>query len=131
MTQDFISGERETNIKNNFLNKLTELNLTYDQFISNGKAILSGYAFSPDHTSVKESINEHKNANLLQFFIGGSINYYVLAEHYGWIKVIVENNTSRNSLLLHQASNYERSETTNNKPLSTIKQRLIFLIKIN
>lgn len=130
IAQKLIAGDRLTAIKNNFFERLTQLNLTFEQFVANGNDISGGYAFSPDHTTIEESINAHINANLVQFFIGGTSNIYSPTNQQGWIKVTVSNETSRNSLLLHQGTNYPRTGNGNNKPLSTIKQKFTFLLKV-
>jgi len=131
IAQKLVEGDRLTAIKNDFFSRLTEANLSYEQFVSNGNTIDGGYAFSPDHTTIVGSINAHINANLVQFFIGGTSNKYSPTNQPGWIKVTITNETSRYSFLSHQGSNYPRDGSGNNRPLSTIKQEFTFLLKIN
>jgi hypothetical protein len=131
ITQQMLAGNVTTDIKNDFLVKLVKNRLTYVQFVSQGNIIQGGYSFSPDHTTVSDSFNKHVNANWVQFFIGGTSAEYRPSNEAGWIEVILSNPTSRNSLLLHQADNYDRGVLGDNRPLSTIIQRFHFKLKIN
>ena len=130
MTQQFLQGKVTGDIRSDFLDKLSKNGLTYSQFVANGNMIKGGYSFSPDHTTVEDSFNKHIKANWVQFFIGGANAEYYPTNENGWIKVIIWNPTSRNSLMLHQGDNYERDGSGNNLPLSTIKQYFTFKLKI-
>lgn len=130
MTQQFLQGNITGDIRNDFLDKLAKNGLTYNQFVTNGNMIRGGYSFSPDHTTVTDSFNKHIKANWVQFFIGGANAEYYPTNENGWIKVIIWNQTTRNSLLLHQGDNYPRDGSSNNLPLSTIKQYFTFKLKI-
>lgn len=130
ITQQFLQGKVTGDIRNDFLNNLSKNGLTYNQFIKNGNMIKGGYAFSPDHTTVEDSFNKHYNANWVQFFIGGANAEYYPSNEYGWIRVVIWNQTTRNSLMLHQGENYDRDGSGNNLPLSTIKQYFSFKLQI-
>lgn len=67
----------------------------------------------------------------MQIFIRGNSAEYNPSNEAGWIEIVLSNETSRNSLLLHQGNNYKRDGSGNNKPLSTIIQRFHFKLKIN
>jgi hypothetical protein len=127
--KQFLSGDVPNDIKSDFLNVLEVKGLTFEQFVAQGKMIEGGYSFSPDHTSITDSFNKHLNANWVQFFIGGTKAEYRPSIDSGWIEVILENPTSRNSLLLHQAESYPR-DIYGNVPLSTINQYFHFILKI-
>ena len=130
ITQQFLQGKVTGDIRNDFLNNLSKNGLTYNQFIKNGNMIKGGYAFSPDHTTVEDSFSKHYNANWVQFFIGGANAEYYPTNENGWIRVVIWNQTTRNSLMLHQGDNYERDGSGNNLPLSTIKQYFTFKLQI-
>lgn len=130
ITQQFIAGNVLNDIKSDFLAKLIEKNLTYNQFVSNGNTINGGYAFSPDHTSAQDSFDKHVNANWVQFFIGGASTVYQPTNDYGWISVTISNSTSRSSLMLHVGDNYPRNGNGPHKPLSTISQTFTFRMKV-
>lgn len=87
--------------------------------------------FSPDQTSsFIESAQKHIDSNLPQFFIGGANVKIIATKDKEWVLVEIENRTSRKSLMLHIGSNYERINGIKT-PLSTIKQRLIFKMRID
>lgn len=130
ITQQFLQGKVTGDIRNDFLNNLSKNGLTYNQFIKNGNMIKGGYAFSPDHTTVEDSFSKHYNANWVQFFIGGANAEYYPTNENGWIRVVIWNQTTRNSLMLHQGENYDRDGSGNNLPLSTIKQYFSFKLQI-
>ena len=125
----FFEGDRKAKIKADFEKILIAKNLTFEQFVSNGKELGSSYKFSPDHAGVLESFEEHKKANWVQFFVGGTSIEYRPSSQIGYIDVKLINPTSRNSLLLHIGKNYDRNpqETV---PLSTIEQSFYIKIKI-
>ena len=125
----FFEGDRKDKIKVDFENILTKNNLTFNQFVANGNMLPSSYKFSPDHAGVLESFEEHKNANWVQFFVGGSRVEYRASSQNGYIDVKLINPTSRKSLLLHIGDNYDRhpQETI---PLSTIEQYFYIKLKI-
>tara|TARA_B110000902_G_scaffold50106_1_gene57409 strand:+ start:101 stop:1795 length:1695 start_codon:yes stop_codon:yes gene_type:complete len=130
MTQQMLAGNVPSDIKANFYDVLNKENLTFDQFVSNVNEIDGSYSFSPDHTSVVDSFEKHKNANWVQFFIGGASIKYYPSNEAGYIIVELTNGTSRNSLLLHSGDSYDRDGSGNNRPLSTIKQAFKFKLKI-
>ena len=126
---DFFEGDRMEKLKTDFENQLVNNNLTFNQFVSNGTTITSGYGFSPDHIGVISSIEEHYNANWVQFFVGGSAVEYRPSSQPGYIDIKLTNPTSRSSLLLHVGDDYDRN-ISGNIPLSTIKQCFYITIKI-
>ncbi|UGU15407.1 hypothetical protein LS482_17205 [Sinomicrobium kalidii] len=130
MTQQMLAGQVPTDIKNDFFRQLSKKGLTLEEFIKQGNAISGGYAFSPDHTSVQDSFNKHINANWVQFFIGGASVKYSPSSEKGWINVEMKNATSRSSLILHMAENYNRTGNGKNRPLSTIRQTFKFKLKV-
>lgn len=85
--------------------------------------------FSPfsNPESWGESIAKHIASNKVEFFIGGAIAKVRLQNNT--IEGQVKNATSRNSLFLHAAKNYERKN--GNRPLSTIYQLINFSFKLN
>lgn len=130
ITQQMLSGNVPSDIKSDFLQVLLEKKLTFENFVLQGNSINGGYAFSPDHTDIKDSFNKHLNANWVQFFIGGANTKYFPSNESGWVIVEMSNYTSRNSLLIHKGENYLRDGSGINKPLSTIKQTFRFKLKI-
>ena len=124
------SGDRIEKLKTDFESLLLERGLTFDQFEANGRMIPSSYGFSPDHIGVLSSIEEHYNANWVQFFVGGSTVEYSPSIQPGYIDIKLSNPTSRNSLLLHIGENYARNNSGSNRPLSTIYQNFYIRIKI-
>ena len=126
----FFEGDRIAKIKADFENVLIKEDLTFNQFVTNGTFLESSYKFSPDHAGVLDSFEEHKNANWVQFFVGGSSVEYRPSSQSGYIDVKLINPTSRHSLLLHIGDNYDRhpQETI---PLSTITLHFYIKIKIN
>jgi len=126
---DFFEGDRIANIKADFETQLIVNNLSFDQFVANGAKIEGSHNFSPGHTSIINSINEHVNANWVQFFVGGTSAEYKPSNVAGYIDVILTNPTSRNSLLLHIGDNYSR-EDFGSTPLSTIEQHFYIRIKV-
>ena len=126
---DYFTDERVANIKSNFEQDLLINNLTFDQFVANGNVVESSYNFSPDHAGLINSLEEHLNANLVQFFVGGSKVEYTPSDREGYIRVLLKNPTSRNSLLLHAARDYERP-IVGGIPLSTIWQEFYIHIKV-
>ena len=131
ITKKFLEGRVLKEIFDDFYVKVNELALSYLNFKNRTNPIITGLEFSPDHTSITESINKHINSNLVQFFIGGAVIRYMPASEDGWVEVSVTNYTSRKSLLLHVGENYSRSATQPNRPLSTIQQNFKFNIKID
>lgn len=123
----YFAGDRINQIKSNFEDVLVARQLTFNQFVANGNMVSGENAFSPDHTDVITSFNQHVNANWVQFFIGGTSIEYRPTNQAGYIDVIVSNPTSRNSLMFHLADDYDRP-TYGNIPLSTIEQ--VFRIRI-
>jgi hypothetical protein len=125
----FFEGDRKDKIKSDFVSVLANNNLTFNQFVTQGNMLPSSYKFSPDHAGVLDSFEEHRNANWVQFFVGGSSVQYRPSSQIGYIDVLLINPTSRKSLLLHIGDNYDRhpQETI---PLSTIKQYFYITIKI-
>ncbi|MDG2194103.1 MAG: hypothetical protein P8K77_04495 [Polaribacter sp.] len=130
MTQQMLAGNVPNDIKADFLKKLKDEGLSFNQFLLRTDPLLGGYSFSPDHTGVIDSFSKHVNANWVQFFIGGASAKYYPSTDPGWIIVELSNGTSRNSLLLHVGNEYKRDGTGVNKPLSTIKQVFRFKLKI-
>lgn len=130
MTKQMLAGNVPRDIKSNFFESLEEEGLTYEGFIQNGNTINGGYAFSPDHTTIKDSFNKHKNANWVQFFIGGASTKYSPSNEENWIIVEMSNGTSRSSLMARLAEDYPRDGSGNNRPLSTIKQKFVFKLKV-
>ncbi len=74
-----------------------------------------------------ESIEKHIDSNPVQFFIGGAIVDAKIEN--GNLIGIITNHTSRNSLFLHVADNYDRKD--GDRPLSTITQVIHFTLKVN
>lgn len=76
--------------------------------------------FSPtkNPSSWLESLQKHANSNASQFFVGGAVAKVRIQDRNLMIQIY--NETSRSSLMLHIAKNYDRKN--GNKPLSTIKQ---------
>ncbi|WP_298779567.1 hypothetical protein [uncultured Polaribacter sp.] len=126
----FFEGDRKAKIKADFESVLIKESLTFNQFVANGTFLESSYKFSPDHAGVLESFEEHKNANWVQFFVGGSSIEYRPSSQSGYINVKLINPTSRHSLLLHIGDNYNR-HSQETVPLSTITQYFYIKIKIN
>ena len=85
--------------------------------------------FSPtaDPSTWLESLSKHLNSNASQFFVGGAIATVNIKNQN--INIQIYNATSRRSLMLHMAENYERRN--GNRPLSTIKQYIYARYKIN
>ena len=129
-TQKFLEGNVASDIKDDFFNVLKRKNLTFERFVKNGNRLDGRYGFSPDHTGLIDSIEKHINANVVQFFIGGTAARYFPSDEKGWIIVELRNPTGRNSLLLHKAKDYNRDGTGNNRPLSTILQIMRFKLKV-
>ena len=130
MTQQMLAGNVPRDIKNDFFTRLSREGLTFEQFVSNDRTIPGGYSFSPDHTTIEDSFNKHKNANWVQFFIGGASAKYSPNNQEGWITVELSNGTSRSSLMARLADDYPRDGSGNNRPLSTIKQIFKFRLKV-
>ncbi|WP_299110205.1 hypothetical protein, partial [uncultured Tenacibaculum sp.] len=128
---DFFAGDRINQIKQDFEDKLGKRGLTFNQFVLNNTMIRGGNAFSPDHAGVINSISQHINANLVQFFVGGTRIEYRPSSLTGYIDVIIINPTSRYSLLLHSnlVHNYDRT-IHGSIPLSTIEQYFYIRIKV-
>ena len=125
----FIEGRVIQDVKNEFTKKMEQQ--TYSQFSKNG--VRFGLNFSPDQTGLIESIDKHLNSNLPQFFVGGANVLVTATDDPNWVNVSITNSTSRNSLMLHQAGNYERSGNEDGKeqPLSTITQTFTFRMRID
>jgi len=130
MTQQMLAGNVPNDIKADFLKKMEDEGLSFNQFLLRTDPLPGGYSFSPDHTGVIDSFSKHINANWVQFFIGGASAKYFPSTDPGWIIVELSNGTSRNSLLLHVGNEYKRDGTGINRPLSTIKQVFRFKLKI-
>ena len=126
---DYFEGDRIEQIKSDFEVQLNERGLTFNQFVANGTIIPGRNAFSPDHTNVVHSIQQHANANWVQFFVGGTRIEYTPSSLAGYIDLKMINPTSRYSLLLHQADEYKRINH-GNIPLSTIEQHFFIRIKV-
>jgi len=92
-----------------------------------------GLEFSPtlNPASWGKSLVKHKNSNLSQFFVGGAVADVKIYNNN--LIIIITNETSRNSLMGHIPKNYNRDGTNkgHNKPLSTIKQKLIMTYSLN
>jgi hypothetical protein len=93
ITQQMLAGNVPNDIKNDFLKKLNDENLTFDQFLQRTTPLPGGYSFSPDHTGVIDSFNKHVNANWVQFFIGGASAKYYPSTDPGFIIVELTNGT--------------------------------------
>lgn len=126
---DYFEGDRIDQIKSDFEFQLNERRLTFNQFVANGTVIIGGNAFSPDHTNVVHSIQQHVNANWVQFFVGGTRIEYRPSSLAGHIDLKIINPTSRKSLLLHQGDNYKRADY-GSVPLSTIEQHFFITIRV-
>jgi hypothetical protein len=133
MVARMFAGQVSEDLKADFLRILNDKNLSLEMFTKQGAIIESGYGFSPGHTTFSDSFGKHLRANDVQFFVGGANLKYFPAIENGYIIVELMNPTSRNSLLLHIGDNYERdgSNSGNNRPLSTIRQKFRFKLKIN
>ncbi|MGN6568378.1 MAG: RHS repeat-associated core domain-containing protein, partial [Flavipsychrobacter sp.] len=132
----FLEGRVLPEIMKNFYQEVQKEHLTYEKFKElgkEGKSIKFGLSFSPDQTSLRDSLKKHLNSNLAQFFIGGASISVKPGQKDGTIIVTVSNDTSRRSLLVHLGENYKRTGNDNEqqKPLSTIKQELRFQITID
>lgn len=125
----YFAGDRIQQIKDDFQGQLAVEQITFDEFVMNNQVIVGGNAFSPDHTSLTESFNQHVNANWVQFFVGGTRIEYKPSNMYGYIDVKIINPTSRSSLILHLAEDYDRLEVGPVR-LSTIEQNFYITIKI-
>ena len=68
ITKQMIAGNVPNDIKADFLKKLSDENLTFNQFLQRTTPLSGGYSFSPDHTGVVDSFNKHINANWVQIF---------------------------------------------------------------
>jgi hypothetical protein len=130
ITKQMIAGNVPNDIKADFLKKLSDENLTFNQFLQRTTPLSGGYSFSPDHTGVVDSFNKHINANWVQFFIGAASAKYYPSTDPGCIIVELTNGTSRKSLLLHVGNSYKRDGTGINRSLSTIYQTFRFKLKI-
>lgn len=130
ITQKFITGRVLPEVFSDFYGEIDRLNLSYNDFKNRTIPLSTGLQFSPDQTSITESINKHLNSNLVQFFIGGAGIHYMSSSEDGWVGVSITNYTSRKSLLLHVADNYSRNASIN-QPLSTTQQNFTFKIKID
>lgn len=120
MTKELVEGRVMEEIQTDFYNQVNESGMTMEQF-SAGENVAFGLEFSPDQTSLTESVEKHLNSNLPQFFVGGA-NVSVTPGENGSANIAISNSTSRSSLMLHQGENYPRSGTGPQKPLSTIQQ---------
>lgn len=125
----YFTEVRTQQIKDNFEDVLNQNGLTFEEFVTNGETLLGGNAFSPDHTSLIDSFEQHVNANWVQFFIGGTSIEYRPSSEFGYIDVKVINPTSRHSLILHLAENYPRDDY-GPISLSTIYQYLYITLKV-
>mgnify|MGYP003670810909 CR=1 FL=1 len=125
----YFAGDRINQIKADFEAELIDNALTFDQFEANGNMMEGNNGFSPDHTDVITSFNQHINANWVQFFVGGTRIEYRPTNQPGYIDVKVINPTSRKSVLLHQVESYDRDDF-GNIPLSTIEQHFFIRIQV-
>lgn len=123
-----IEGRVKDEVASNLYEGILNDPYTYQQHLSSGQPYKFGLAFSPDDTkTVGESVEKHFNSNLAQFFIGGA-KVSVMPIDATTVDVTVTNYTSRNSLMLHQGSNYamEKDKTNSRTPLSTTSQTIKF-----
>jgi hypothetical protein len=83
--------------------------------------------FSPSLSprSWLEALDKHFDSNLAQFFLGGSVAYFYIENK----KMVgqIQNKTSRSSVMLHLAKDYEGK----NKNLASITQKIYFTFDLN
>ncbi|HKM03959.1 MAG TPA: RHS repeat-associated core domain-containing protein, partial [Lachnospiraceae bacterium] len=119
-----LAGRVESEIINKTYGKIADRNMTYGQWSQTKDTLKFGLSFSPDQTSLKESINKHMNSNLEQLFIGGSV-VQVFPGDSNSINGVLINSTSRSSLMLHITNDYTKTGG-NDKPLSSVDQKIFF-----
>jgi hypothetical protein len=79
----------------------------------------SSYNFSPDHAGVLESFEEHKNANWVQFIVGGSAIEYRSSAQNRYIDVRLIKSAKENGVLRYLSSlNSSNCRATNSSTLT-------------